>query len=459
MKNLNSIFITKTICSVKKKICHLTKHGISSTVILSAIFSILLSVTSCSKEEEAKIHKADLVDKTNEVTSKESLIVLETEEIWTYEDFKKECLSQFEYTESFNSEELQQRETLMDQQFKGDYTPLVSLKVKYLSKDPFGNDIYLSGKIYVRLDLYYIQDKVAGIILANHYTITADKECPSNALMYEGMFATFGYAVVMSDYYGFGITNDKPQTYLHESSTAQACVDFFLVAKDYLEKSKRVKVGDNHYNLGYSQGAATTIAVQKLVEAKYADKIQFRRTFAGGGPYDIEGTYNDLIITNKTGIPAAIPLIITGMDYSEKLNLDYKTIFQEPLLSGYADWIFSKKYTTSDISKKMGTKQVNEILHPNALNANDPQTAKLLTALRKNSLISGWNPSQKSPITLFHSTTDDVVPCLNTNNLLKSFISNGNYPNTYISDYGGHTKAALYFFAKCADDIEWFFKP
>lgn len=52
-------------------VCHIIKHKISLVVTLRAIFLILLSVTSCSKDEEAKIHKVDLADKTNEVTSGE----------------------------------------------------------------------------------------------------------------------------------------------------------------------------------------------------------------------------------------------------------------------------------------------------------------------------------------------------------------------------------------------------
>ena len=68
-----------------------------------------------------------------------------------------------------------------------------------------------------------------------------------------------------------------------------------------------------------------------------------------------------------------------------------------------------------------------------------------------NSIIN-WKP--KSPIFLFHSTTDDMVPFINSKNLKESFDEQGVEFVFDFSDYGSHMEAAVEFIKKVYEDLD-----
>ena len=52
-------------------------------------------------------------------------------------------------------------------------------------------------------------------------TIASNAECPTMKAQVEGALAWKNYAIVMPDYYGFGVSADRPQAYLDAETTAQ----------------------------------------------------------------------------------------------------------------------------------------------------------------------------------------------------------------------------------------------
>ena len=142
------------------------------------------------------------------------------------------------------------------------------------------------------------------------------------------------------------------------------------------------------------------------------------------GPYDVDGTYTYMEKHDDTGIPAVVPLMLIGMNYAYKLNLDLPKIFKEPLASNYADWVNSKNYTVTEINHKIGTSRLSNMLQPNfwTVRLRNISFRKMLKA---NSLISGWTAKAKTPIYLFHSTEDDIVPTLNTYEMGKKLRADG----------------------------------
>ena len=65
------------------------------------------------------------------------------------------------------------------------------------------------------------------------------------------MFATLGYAVVVPDYYGFGVTKDYPQTYLCEETTARQMPRHGEADAKLVEEKKNRYSGESIY-IGYS---------------------------------------------------------------------------------------------------------------------------------------------------------------------------------------------------------------
>lgn len=279
----------------------------------------------------------------------------------------------------------------------------------YTSTDVDGNPITVSGKIFYPKD-----GKVRNVIIASHYTIGSNAECPSESYSFEGIYAAFGYAVIVSDYIGFGVTADKIHPYLQANTCAGNVLDMALVAVPFL-KVRGLKIADDSVILlGYSQGGACTLHVQRLLETpgKYEGAFKIKKNYCGGGPYDIAMTYDVSIKKDKTGIPCAIPMIVQGMSIGMAKPLDMDYFFKDPLKSNYSDWLNSKRYTVQQISTLIGTDRLSEMLTADGCDKSKPETARFYMELKSNSISEKYFP--EAPLFLFHSEDDQTVPFVNS---------------------------------------------
>lgn len=323
---------------------------------------------------------------------------------------------------------------------------LITGKLTYLSHDVAGDTTRLSGRIYVGRPL---SKKLKGIIIANHYTKAADKECPSNHFIQpEAIFAVFGYAVVMADYIGYGKTVEMDHPYLHWTSTAQSCIDAYLATRQYLIDNE-YEIGDELYNVGYSQGGEASMAVLRMVTEKYSDDIQFTKSFMGGGPYNIEATFDDIVANDNTGIPYAMPMIINGLNCAHNLNLNLDDIFIGQVHDNY-DKVLSKKYTSDELSEFITDREATKIFSDFMFDKTDPVTARIMEAARRNNLAGTWTPKQGENIYLLHSTTDDMVPFVNSELMAEALAETDCDYEVVFQDLGKHTTGAIIFFLSVA---------
>ena len=96
----------------------------------------------------------------------------------------------------------------------------VTFPVAYWSQTPQGDSLLVSGRVYLPKQRY-----LNGIVIANHYTMTSNVEVPSNMLSMESILVMKGYAVIMPDYVGYGLSREQVHPYLHWRSAAQTAVD------------------------------------------------------------------------------------------------------------------------------------------------------------------------------------------------------------------------------------------
>ena len=313
----------------------------------------------------------------------------------------------------------------------------IELAGTYSSVDTEGNPITLSGKVILPADL-----KFKRYILISHYTIAANEEAPSQTFSLEGILVNLGYALIIPDYLGYGVSADLVHPYLVMETTSANVLDMYFQVLPFMKAAGLAPEHDDIYLMGYSQGGAVTMGVLHTIETRYADRIKIRRVFAGGGPYDVKATYDKFIETNYASYPCAVPLMTQGVVIGNNLELDLTKILQPRIYEHLDEWINSKKYTTGQINELIGTHVTGELLTPLGMDRTSYEVSELYKALTLNSILSySWTP--KAPVFIFHSIDDDIVPYVNAT-LAKSKWQTGNIQYNF-GHYGNHIAGMLRF--------------
>ena len=281
---------------------------------------------------------------------------------------------------------------------------------------------------------------IKNLVLVSHYTIGSNDEAPSMCFPMEGMVAAKGYAVVIADYIGYGVTADRIHPYMHTRSTSQSVVDMALAVKPFLEHIGRVPEEKEVILMGYSQGGSTTMAVMNMLQSDFRDVFPIKRVFAGGGPYDLAATFDYSMEEDKTGIPCAIPMIVQGVNDGESLGLNMQDFFKGSLLENYKEWINTKKYTVAEINKKIGSRYLHDIMTDLGRDKTSGETARLYKALLKNSVL---NFRPEAPVYMFHSREDQTVPFINALQAENYYKLNNIRFN--FGDYGQHAIGCIRF--------------
>ena len=313
----------------------------------------------------------------------------------------------------------------------------------YPGHDIDNTPIKLSGKLVIPAS-----GRIKNLILLSHYTIGANYECPSETFPLEALFASKGYAVIMPDYIGFGITSDRVHPYMHTESTARSVVDMALAVKPYLEHIGRKPESDQVYLVGYSQGGSTTLAVMDMIQDEYYGTFPIKKVYAGGGPYDLAATFDVSMEEGETGIPCAIPMIVQGVNTGEQLHLEMSDFFKPRLLENYDDWINSKTLTVHQINEKIQSRNLHDIMTDEGRDKHSGETARLYQALLANSVLNFY---PWAPIFLFHSREDQTVPFVNA---LKAEEHFKNYNiRLDFGNYGAHANGCVRFILTTYKDL------
>ena len=305
--------------------------------------------------------------------------------------------------------------------------------IEYPSRDPYGKPETLSGTIVVG-DEVTKDEPARGLFLYNHFTAYATRECPSRGeLSVQKIMVGSGLISISSDFYGFGVTEDKPQAYGLADSNGEASVDALIAARDLL--ADMGYTWDNRiFNLGYSQGGQIAMAALKVITQKHPD-IRFTQTFAGGGLYDISATYRFLVSSGKAPLPDTVISAILAYNEFYKLGFSYEDMFIEPLLGKIDQWFLSKEYTGVQLRDLIGTVNLRELVTPDMLNLDSDISKKFIEAMNKESLCRGWAPWLNEQITLVHNKVDDTVPVVNAENLIRFLENQGLTIDSHIENY------------------------
>ncbi len=315
----------------------------------------------------------------------------------------------------------------------------------YPSKDPYGEDIMLSAVISVSTTIT-ADNPAKGLVLYNHATINKATECPSRSdLGEQQMIAAFFPVITISpDYYGFGCTEKEHQAYCIGAANAQASVDALLAAKKLLPGLGYSNYGSKLFNMGYSQGGQTTMAVLKLVTQKYRD-IKITKTFAGAGPYELETFYETFLTQSNVIMPSAIIDVLYSYNkYYEELGFQLNQLFTDKIINDFDEWFDSKKYDSGQINSYLGNLNKDDIFTDAVLKKDSEITKKLMAAFKKDSILYDWTPTADESIYLYHHKEDETVP-VGTTEALEDFLKEkGLSDSTLKVEYDDKTEAKNY---------------
>ena len=321
---------------------------------------------------------------------------------------------------------------------------IIQVAGTYTGQDVAGKPITLSGKVILPA-----KGQIKNMVIVSHWTIGATRECPSECFPLEGILATKGYAVVMADYIGYGVTSNRVHPYMHVESTARSVVDMALAVKPYLEAIGRKPKSDKVILVGYSQGGSTTLGVMNMLQNEYKTELPIEMVYAGGGPYDMAATFDVAMLEDKTGIPCAIPMIVQGINEGEELDLNLSDFFKPILMEHLDDWINSKRYTVGEINTMLNATKVSDLMTEVGRDKSNPQTAKLYRSLLWNSVLF-FTP--RSPVYIFHSMDDNTVPFANALKAEEYF--KGKNVVYDFDHYGNHQSGAVKFILNVYKDLE-----
>ena len=317
--------------------------------------------------------------------------------------------------------------------------------------------VRLTGVISMNPAVYNKDVAPRGLMLYNEFTCAKHGERTSqNEIDDIGLYMNKYQNLIMvsADLYGWTLTEDKPQAYCCPEITSVETIDAWDAAMQILKDEGYAISGLPTFNVGYSSGGFSALAVQRYCDEKRPD-IHWNLTSGGAAPFDLHSVYISNITSPTSGYACSFPLVVVAYKETYHMDFDYKDVFVEPLASNIQKWILSKDYGTWDINKliaggdeaKAKDCPVNLILTPDALNPQSTVGKKLAQKLRENSLCGEgqtWKPNTKTKYYIMHSAGDKYMDWHVGEEMANYLKGHGCNVETEFGDWGNHVDYGLF---------------
>jgi len=260
------------------------------------------------------------------------------------------------------------------------------------------------------------------IVGACRGTIFADSEAPSRTSLFYGfeVFAAAGYATILPDYIGFGETSAIVHPYYNTEASSRATIDAMLAAEEIMEELGRETNGQR-FLFGYSQGGGTAIATLQALETDPNAPIEITATSAGAGAYDINNVADILLQSETFDSPAFLAFLIYSYNEVTGWNRPLTDFFQEPYASNLPQ-LFDGSKDADAINAEL-TNTLADLFAPAFLTGiQDGTETQVRDALAANS-VHDWAP--QSPVRLYHSTGDEIIPYADSERTAQIMTQNG----------------------------------
>ena len=190
-----------------------------------------------------------------------------------------------------------------------------------------GVDLYRVN--YTTTNLEGAQDTASGLVCIpqvegfnlplvsyGHGTVASRYDVPSYLSGEEvlpALYSSMGVVSVAADYLGLG-DNDGIHPYVHADSEASASYDLIIAIEGFLRDEMDIKLNDQLYITGYSQGGHSAMALHRYIETE--TDMEVNGSFPMSGPYSISTAMRNLLVSEEEYLYVAY-LVATAISYQE----------------------------------------------------------------------------------------------------------------------------------------------
>ena len=168
-------------------------------------------------------------------------------------------------------------------------------RILYTTKDIEGAQDTASGLLVIPQ-----QEDVSFPLVSYSHGTSGDRFDVPGYLSFEhnlpAIYASMGVVCIAADYLGLGNSRGI-HPYVHADSEAWVSYDMMLAIKDYLPSALDVKLNEQLYITGYSQGGHAAMAFHRLLETE--TEIAVKAAFPMSGPYSISTGMRDLLLSDQ----------------------------------------------------------------------------------------------------------------------------------------------------------------
>jgi hypothetical protein len=262
----------------------------------------------------------------------------------------------------------------------------------------------------------------------NTVNASAPSQLPSDFSyqLVEAIAAT-GCIVVIADYPGFGESAGLTHPYLIAEPTVRSLVDMLFAAKELVQyELPGVKLKNEYYLSGYSQGGWATLALHKALEKDYVNEFNLRGSACGAGPYDMMMLFSGIVNTASYPMPSYLGYIINAYSYYHQFSNPVSDILKEPYATKLSS-LYNGTLSLDQINSQLTT-SIPDLFNSDFLSGftASAKYASVRQALNNNS-ISAWKSSK--PLLLLHGGSDSQVSPNSTENMYNAMIQAGTSPD------------------------------
>lgn len=220
------------------------------------------------------------------------------------------------------------------------------------------------------------------------------------------LLASTGYMGIAPDFIGLG-ESQLMHPYVHAETQAMAVIDMIRATREFAENDP-VRLNDQIFLFGYSQGGHATMAAHKKIQEEFSNEMWVTASNPMSGPYDISGVQTDILLSGQPyATPSYLPYLVLGWQsvYDDFFD-DPSEIFTAPFDETLPP-LFDGTIGTNFINSQCDP-VVTNMFNPDLLQdfLDNPDTHFFRQRLRENDVYE-WTP--ESPVRMVYCTGDEQV--------------------------------------------------